>query len=45
MSTLEEFRKSKEIWSELAFKEARTDDRGNYDENEKARYSLLIQLQ
>ena len=45
MSTLEEYRTNKESWSEVAYKEARSDDRGNYDENEKARYSLLIQLQ
>ncbi len=42
---LEEFRKNKERWGEAAYEEAQSDARGGYDENEKARYALLIQIQ
>lgn len=45
MSTLEEFRENKDSWIGVAYKETRSDDRGSYDANEKARYSLLILLQ
>jgi tetratricopeptide (TPR) repeat protein len=45
MSILEKIRKNKKSWSGMACKEARSDDRRKYDENEKARYSLLIELQ
>jgi tetratricopeptide (TPR) repeat protein len=45
MGTLEEYRKNKESWIGVVYKEVHSDDRGSYDANEKARYALLIQLQ
>lgn len=45
MSTLEEYRNNKDSWNHVAYKETHSNNRGNYDANEKARYSLLIQLQ
>ncbi|MBU2984907.1 hypothetical protein KO528_06075 [Saccharophagus degradans] len=45
MSKLEEYRINNENWFEVAYKDAISEDRGSCDENEKARYALLIQIQ
>ena len=45
MNTLEEYRNGSQHLHHVAYKAARSEDRGSYDANEKQRFSLLVELQ
>ncbi|SHJ63618.1 hypothetical protein SAMN02745181_2231 [Rubritalea squalenifaciens DSM 18772] len=42
---LTEYRNNRGLWGELAYVEAKSDDRARHDGNEKNRYKVLLQLQ
>ncbi|NOK60906.1 MAG: hypothetical protein GFH27_549289n112 [Chloroflexi bacterium AL-W] len=45
MSLLQRYRKDTSLWTEIAFRPARNDERGDYDANEHTRLKAILELQ
>ncbi len=45
LKNLDKYRQNKQSWIDFSYSEKQSEERGSYDQNEKLRYSMLIEIQ